>query len=388
MRISKSDDSCIANPEIPKSQIGLVRNDARVNSRGPICNFGFYDLQCRNRSISKFIALALLAFLLLSACSTPTDSPGSLELRIPRGAGGVGFLPLLIMERNKLVEKHAAAAGLDGLQVRWIELGGPSTMNDALLSGAVDFIAAGPPAFLVLWDRTRDSAKVHGVAAMTSLPMYLNTTNPKLNSLDDLTDKDKIAMTAIKVSIPAIVMQMAAAEKYGLPEAARYDKYTVSMTHPDGVVALLGGSGAVSAHFTSPPFHQRERKDARVRTIMTSDDVMKGSTTFTMLSTTAAFRERHPKVVAAVLAALEEANESIRNDKTAAANHLLTSTTESGFSLDELLEVIGDPAVKFTTTPENVMKYAEFMHRIGTLKTLPASWKDLFFEEIHGAPGN
>jgi len=206
--------------------------------------------------------------------------------------------------------------------------------------------------------------------------------------LEDVTDQDKIAMTAIKVSIPAIVMQMYAAEKYGLPEATRFDKYTVSMTHPDGVVALLGGSGAIAAHFTSPPFHQRERKDPRVHTIMTTDDVMKGSTTFTMLSTTAAFRERNPKVVAAVLAALEEANASIRDDKAMAAKLLRESTTESGFSPEELLEVIADPAVKFTTTPENVMKYAEFMHRIGTLKTLPASWQDLFFEEIHGAPGS
>ena len=40
---------------------------------------------------------------------------------------------------------------------------------------------------------------------------------------------------------------------------------------------------------------------------MTSDDVMKGSTTFTMLSTTTQFRDRNPKAVAAVLAALEEA---------------------------------------------------------------------------------
>src|SRR5262249_3084843 len=151
------------------------------------------------------------------------------------------------------VEKHAAAAGLADLKVQWIELGGPSAMNDALLSGAVDFIAAGPPAFLVLWDRTRDTARVTGVAAMTSLPMYLNARG-NLKKLDDVGDADKIAVTAIKVSIPAIVMQMYAAEKYGMAEATRFDKYTVSMTHPDGVVALLGGSGAISAHFTSPPF--------------------------------------------------------------------------------------------------------------------------------------
>jgi NitT/TauT family transport system substrate-binding protein len=299
----------------------------------------------------------------------------------------VGFLPLLVMEKNNLVEKYAAEGGLADLKVQWIDLGGPSAMNDALLSGAVDFIAAGPPAFLVLWDRTRDSAKVMGVAAMTSLPMYLNARG-NLKKLDDVTDKDKIALTSIKVSIPAIVMQMYAAEKYGFPEATRFDKYTVSMTHPDGVVALLGGSGAISAHFTSPPFHQRERKDPRVRTIMTSDDVMKGSTTFTMLSTTSAFREKNPKIVAAVLAALEEATRMIRDDNKMAASVLLSSTGEGGFSVDELLEVIADPAVKFTTTPENVMKYAEFMQRIGTLKTLPASWKDLFFPEIHGAPGS
>ena len=153
-----------------------------------------------------------------------------------------------------------------------------------------------------------------------------------LKKLEDFTDADKIAVTAIKVSIPAIVMQMYAAEKYGLPEATRFDKYTVSMTHPDGVMALLGGSGAISAHFTSPPFHQRERKDPRVHTIMTSDDVMKGSTTFTMLSTTTAFREKNPKAVAAVLAALEESTRMIREDHKMAADVLLSSTTESGFS--------------------------------------------------------
>ena len=62
-----------------------------------------------------------------------------------------------------------------------------AVMNDALLSGSVDFIAAGPPAFITLWDRTRGSADVRGVAAMSSLPMYLNTTNPALTSIDDLT---------------------------------------------------------------------------------------------------------------------------------------------------------------------------------------------------------
>ena len=75
--------------------------------------------------------------------------------------------------------------------------------------------------------------KVKGVAAMTSIPMYLNTNAPHLKSLKDLTPNDKIAVTAVKVSIPAIIMQMAAIKEYGKADFAHYDPYTVSLTHPD-----------------------------------------------------------------------------------------------------------------------------------------------------------
>ena len=224
---------------------------------------------------------------------------------------------------------------------------------------------------------------------MTSLPMYLNTRAEHLKKLDDVREGDKIAVTAIKVSIPAIVMQMYARDKYGASEASQFDKFTVTLTHPDGVVALLSGSSAVDAHFTSPPFHQRERKDPHIRTIMTSDDVLGGSTTFTMLSTTTRFREQNPKVYSAVLEALNEANAIIQSDKRGAAELLFASNNgESSFSLDEMFETINDASVKFTTTPENVMKYADFMAGVNSIKNRPGSWKDMFFPEIHSAPGS
>jgi len=329
-------------------------------------------------------------WLLPSACNKPSSSPTRevTEVRIPRGAGGIGFLPLLVMEKYSLIERQAQDAGIPNLHVQWIDLGGPAVMNDSLLSGAVDFIAAGPPAFIVLWDRTQDSTKVKGAAAMSSLPMYLNARADHLKKLDDVTDKDKIAVTAVKVSIPSIVMQMYARDKYGADQVSRFDKYTVTMTHPDAVIALISGSGGISAHFTSPPFHQRELKDSHVRTIMTSDQVMGGSTTFTMLSTTTAFREKNPKVYAAVVKALDEAIDVIVSDKEDAADILLASTAESGFSRDEIVALLNDASVKFTTIPENVMKYAEFMHSVGSIKKRPASWKDLFFPEVQDAPGS
>jgi NitT/TauT family transport system substrate-binding protein len=261
-------------------------------------------------------------------------------------------------------------------------------VNDALLSGAADYAAAGPPAMLTLWDRTRDSLGVHGVAAMTSLPMYLNTHAGHLRTIDDLREGDKIAVTAIKVSIPALVMQMYAARKYGAAEATRFDRHTVSMTHPDAVVALLSGAAGIAAHFASPPFHQRERRDPRIRTILTSDDIMGGATTFTMLSTTKKFREENPAIYRAVLRALEEANARIASDVRDAAAILMASTPDSGFSIEDTVAMLEDPDVTFTTTPENVGRYADFMHQIGSIGQRPASWKDVFFPEIHSAPGS
>jgi NitT/TauT family transport system substrate-binding protein len=154
------------------------------------------------------------------------------------------------------------------------------------------------------------------------------------------------------------------------------------------LIALLSGGNQINAHFTSPPFHQREIKEPRVRTLLSTDDIMGGATTFTMLSTTARFREANPGAYAAVLAALEEANELIRNDPRAAAEILFAAESAAGFSVDEIAEVLRDPDIRFTTTPENTLKYAEFMRTIGSIEHGPSSWRELFFPEIHGAPGS
>lgn len=340
----------------------------------------------RKTKMRKLLAIALTA--MLAGGTVPVRAEVD-EIKIPKGAGGVGFLSLLVMEKHGLVEKHARAAGLDKAKVAWVNLGGPAAVNDALLSGNAHAVPAGPPAFLTIWGRTRDTIKVMGLAAMTSMPMYLNTRTPELKTIDDVRPTDKIAVTAIKVSIPSIIMQMHASKKFGADKFGHFDPMTVSMAHPDGLAALLAGEGnEINLHFTSPPFHQRERRDPKIRTIMTTTDVMEGSTTFTMLYMLSEFREKNPKSTAALLAALEEANAMINADKRAAAEVFLDSVGRRGWSTDEVVEVLNDPDNKFTTTPENVMKYANFMADIGTLKTRPASWKELFFPEVHAKPGN
>ena len=330
---------------------------------------------------------AALCGLLLAAHALGAAAE-SQELKIPKGAGGIGFLPLLVMEQQRTIEKYAAQLGNKNLKVTFVNIGGPAVVNDALLSGAAQIVAAGPPAFLLTWDRTRDSAQIMGVAAMSSLPMYLNTTNPNIRALRDITEKDKMAVTAVKVSIPAIIMQMAARKEFGDKETFRYDRYTVGLPHPDGVAAMLSGISEINLHFTSPPFVARELKDPRVRTILSTDDVMGGSTTFTMLYTTKKFRDENPITYKAIVRGVKDAIDYINRDKRGAAQVYFDSIGGKGETIEEIMTTLNDPKNVLTMVPQNTFKYAQFMHEIGSLKNRPNSWKDLFFPEVHDLPGN
>ena len=332
--------------------------------------------------MKKLIAcIAIGAMALVSATAARAEVT---ELRVPLGAGGFGFLPLHMMKKYQLVEKEAAKAGIK-LTANYANIGGPAVMNDALLSGSADFISAGPPAFLILWDRTKGKGDVMGVAAMSTIPMYLNTKADHVKSLETLKDDDKIAVTAVKVSIPSIIMQMYAKKQNKDPYT--YDKYTVSMQHPDAVVAILSGNKQVAAHYASAPFHQREVKEG-ARTIQNTNDVMGGPQTFTMISTTTKFHNENPKAYAAFVAALKESFAMIKKDKKAAAEVLLESMGGKGWDVAELAAMLDDKDTYFTTKPEGVMQYADFMHSIGSIKNKPASLNDLFFDAKSLGGGN
>ena len=329
---------------------------------------------------------ALIAALVLGALPAGVRAEVS-ELKIPLGAGGFGFLPLNMMQKHGLIEKYAEEAGLK-VKVNWANIGGPAVMNDALLSGSAHFISAGPPAFLTLWDRTRGNIGVKSIGAISSMPMSLNARVSDLKDLDSISGSQKIAVTSVKVSIPSIIMQMYALKKYGKDQVFRFDPYTVTMAHPEALITLTSGSGTIVGHWASAPFDQRELKNPAIKTIMNSDDVMGGSTTFTMMSTTSRFQSENPKVFGAVVKALKRAQEMIAEDKKAAAAVLLEAMGGKGWSVEELVEILNEPGTKYTMKPENVLTYANFMHEIGSLKNKAAGLNDLFFDNPEIAGGN
>jgi NitT/TauT family transport system substrate-binding protein len=264
-------------------------------------------------------------------------------------------------------------------------MGTPTAITDALLSGNVDVVGIGLPGFLTMWDKTRGSMSVRGIVAMNRQPAYLTTRNPAIKSVRDFTESDRIALPAPKVSVQAIMLQMIAEKTFGKFDTL--DRLTVGMSHPDGTTAMLSGKLEITAHFTSAPFQYQQLENPAIRKVLSSYDATDGPNTFSAVATTARWREANPQLYRAVHAAILEANDFIAQDPRAAAE-IFVKIEGTKLSVSFIERMIRDPEFSYAPEPENVMNVYGFMHRVGALKTLPASWQDLFFPEAHGLKGN
>lgn len=294
---------------------------------------------------------------------------------------GLNYLPLTVMRTEKLIEKHAAALGLANVKVSWLRFGGSNSINDALLSGQLDFGSGGVPSLLTLWAKTKGIFDVRGVAALGSMPCYLNTSDPNVKTLSDFSDKDKIALPAVEVSIQAVLIQMAAAKAFGMDNYKKLDRLTVGMKHPDAMAALLSGT-EITAHFGNPPYQEQELQHSTIHRVLSSYEVVGEPSTLNSVYTTKKFHDGNPKTYRAVLGALQEAMQFINQDK-ARASMIYIREEKSKLSPEFIQKILEDPNSVVTSEPKGIMRYAEFMHRIAKLKTLPGSARDVYFPELY-----
>jgi NitT/TauT family transport system substrate-binding protein len=112
---------------------------------------------------------------------------------------------------------------------------------------------------------------------------------------------------------------------------------------------------------------------------------MGGPATTVVVIASKRFRDANPKLYSAFLAAMREADETIRRNKRHAAEVYLQATKDKE-SVDEIAAMLNPD--QFTVTPQNVMKFTDFLFRVGVIKHKPSSWKELFFPEVYDLPGS
>lgn len=299
---------------------------------------------------------------------------------------GISYLPLTIMAEKKLLESEGKKLGLD-LATEWIRFTGGPPMNEALISGNLDFASGGVSPLVTAWARTQGNLKIKGICALNSMPLYLNTIDPNVKTIKDFTEKDRIALPAVRVSMQAVILQMAAEKVFGKGQEHKLDQWTVSLSHPDGLAQMMSGKSQITGHFTSAPFMYTELADKRVHRVLNSYDVFGGPHTFNVVWATAKLYEGEPKIVQAFLSALSIAMKDI-NDNPAAAAALWVKADKSKLTPAEAEKIIRDKENTWTMTPQKVMVVADYMGRVKMIPATPKSWKDMFIDAVHNLPGS
>lgn len=335
---------------------------------------------------ARYLTSAAVA-LSLAALALASPGPALAEGRIRVAEQfGVTYLMLNVAREQKLVEKYGREQGID-IDVQWLRLSGGSAVNDALLSGSVDVAGAGVGPLLTIWDRTKGRQNVRGVASLGNFPYYLVTNNPAVKTIADFTERDRIALPAVGVSVQARVLQLASSKVWGADQFNKLDAISVALPHPDAAAAIISGGTEITGHFGSPPFQEQElagNKNARI--VLNSYDVLGGPGSSTLLFATEKFRAENPKTYKAFQDALVEAARFITANPEQAADIYL-KVTGAKLDRDFLIGVIKNPDVQFKVQPENTYALAEFMHKVGAIKNKPASWKDYFFDDALMAKG-
>ncbi len=328
------------------------------------------------------VAAALMAFAITATGVARAETTKNVRFALQ---WGLAWMPYVVMKREKIIERRAKEAGLGDVTAEYREFAGGNIMNDALLAGQIEFATTGITNFLVLWDKARKVLPVKAASGFATIPYALVTHNPNLKTMADISAKDRIALPAVKISAQAILLQMIATKMYGKENYTKFDDLTISRSMPDGMAAMLSGS-EINSHFSSPPYLQAELRDPNVRTVIKTSDIIDVPISNGLLYTTEKFHNENPKLYNVVLDSLQEAIDIINKDKLQASKDYLDLTKEKA-TPEELVAILSEAGSEFTMTPSAIYVFAEFMHKVGTIKELPPSWKDFFFPEIHDRPG-
>jgi NitT/TauT family transport system substrate-binding protein len=320
------------------------------------------------------LAASLAAPALRSACA---EVPA---LRI--GAQfGIGYLPLYVAKAEGLLDAALKADGLPPVPIEITNLAGGPEINDGLLSGTLDIGCGGSTSLLIVADRSRNGGDraIKGVAALSSVPYVLMTRDAALQSLADIRPTTRIGVPAVKVSVPAVQLALAAQRQF--KDAARFDTNIVSLSQPDGAIALKTGSGGVDSYAFAPPFTEQMAGSPGVHTVWSSTDLFNGPITALAAWTTRRFVQQNPRTTAALLTALVAAVAHIQADAARAAAIYLDAE-RSKLPAELIMRSLARPDVQFGTKPERLLEIADFMASIGSLKTKPTALNDLFFPGV------
>ena len=302
---------------------------------------------------------------------------------------GLAQLPGRIAYEKKFIEARAKEAGLD-VSVTFQAVASGVVVSELLLSNNADVGVGGNVPLFNLWDKTSGAQKVRGIMAFSQANMFLLSSDPRIKTIRDFTDKDRIAMTDVKSTTYSMLLQMAVAKEYGWDQRTKYDNISVAMSNNDAMASLVSGKMEVKSHMTILPHSSMELASGKAHIILSSRDILSVPYTTVVSFATERFRKENPKLYDAVAKGLLDAIAFINSNTREAADIYMAREPFLGTPEDLLKMMKGETAdeLSFTPVPNSTKTFMDFMHKSGTLRKTPDSWKDVWFENVWGMNGS
>jgi NitT/TauT family transport system substrate-binding protein len=269
---------------------------------------------------------------------------------------GLAYAPLQVMKELRLLEKECP-----GIRVQWRQMGNTAAIREAMVAGEIDAGFMAIPPFLIGFDKGMDWKIASG---LSESPVILLTNQERIKSIRDFVKTDRIALPQ-PGSIQHILLAMACDKEWGDPK--RLDNLLVTLAHPDGMNALLAGK-EITAHFTTPPYFNRELGQPGIRRILDGGEAMGTGFTFVVGVTTKSLYEKRNKEYRAFCAALKEAVGYVRRNPQKTAKLLAGQYKIPVVELEKLLTASGN---EYTDKIRGVERFAAFMVKAGYLSKMP-----------------
>ena len=284
---------------------------------------------------------------------------------------GLGYAPLIVIKNQRWIEKRYPRT-----RVEWKVLATGAAITDGVIKGDIHIGAGGVGPLLVGWAR---GVNWKFLAPMNEGDLWLMAKDPNIRTIADLRGK-WIAMPS-PTSIQAMVLRKMAQVKLG--DARALDRGIISMDHPDAMQALL--SGQIDAHLTSPPFQFQER--VRGAHVVAKSYNYFGAHSFLGVMVTQKFYDDHTAFANSLYRDVQRAIALIEKNPNQVAK-ILQDDAGGSPTWRQFKQWIANPALKYTTRPRGLVRFAAFMNRIGVINKVPSSWRELVFPPVYPTRGS
>lgn len=286
----------------------------------------------------KKIILLLIVVLSVTGCQKKDD-----KVLIIAEQYGLAYAPLQVMKLNKTLEE-----GLVDYEIKWVKLPNTTAIREAITAGQLDIGFLGIPPFIIGYDKGIPWKMFTG---LSQAPLGLmGREDLKFENIKE----GRIALPQ-PGSIQHILLAMAA-ERY-FSDAKYFDDSLVTLSHPDGMQALLKGR-EVDYHFTSPPYIFEEKTQG-FHEIISGQACMEAPFTFIVgVSTEDFFNDK--KAYDGFMTALDASLQFMANQPEETLE-LLMGVYD--YDLKTLGTYLYDSEIIFDKDILGVYKFVDFMYR-------------------------